>query len=230
MAMSVVYSNFCGMVVSEIRSGVERDYMPDTLGSTAALLDSTQTMTDTWQYCPYGEVAARSGTSETDLRFVGMLGYVKDALDKLFYVRARHLRPDLARWITVDPKGADHSALRRVSGFVWRIGMLVALGTVSLSTWALSNLHFLSFEFPSLAQWKVSIDGRTPDGPRQLTSSHLYFVRNAVHQVIISRDEHSRAFEFALPKTNGSEVWYVASDGSMLVDGRGRRIIGTPLD
>jgi hypothetical protein len=37
--MSVVYSNFCGMVVSETRSGVERDYMPDTLGSTAALLD-----------------------------------------------------------------------------------------------------------------------------------------------------------------------------------------------
>jgi RHS repeat-associated protein len=49
------------------------------------------------------EVAARSGTSETDLTFVGMLGYVKVALDKLFYVRARHLRPDLARWITVDP-------------------------------------------------------------------------------------------------------------------------------
>ncbi len=32
-----------------------------------------------------------------------MIGYFKDILDKLFYVRARHLRVDLARWLTVDP-------------------------------------------------------------------------------------------------------------------------------
>ena len=35
MAMSVRYATFNGQVVHENRNGVKRDYMPDTLGSTA---------------------------------------------------------------------------------------------------------------------------------------------------------------------------------------------------
>jgi RHS repeat-associated protein len=102
MAMSVVYTNFCGMLVSETRNGVEADYVPDTLGSTAALVDNTQTITVRWEYWPYGEVSKRTGASLTRFTFVGMLGYAKDILDKLSYVRARHFRVDLARWLTVD--------------------------------------------------------------------------------------------------------------------------------
>ena len=103
MAMSAVYTNFCGMIVSETRSGVERDYVPDTLGSTAALVDNTEAVTDRWEYWPYGEVSQRTGASATPFTFVGMLGYFKDLVDKLLYVRARHLRVDLARWLTSDP-------------------------------------------------------------------------------------------------------------------------------
>ncbi len=105
-----------GSDVSETRDGVERDYMPDTLGSTAALLDEKQNMTDTWEYYPYGEVAARTGTHETDLTFVGMLGYFRDIIDKLLYVRARILRVDLARWLTVDPLWPSVSAYSYAEG------------------------------------------------------------------------------------------------------------------
>lgn len=103
MALAVVFSTVNGQIASENRGGTERDYMPDTLGSVAALLDSTQTKTDTWDYWPYGEVAARTGTSTTPFTFVGTLGYFKDLLDKLVYVRARHYQPNYARWLTVDP-------------------------------------------------------------------------------------------------------------------------------
>ncbi len=103
MAMSVVYTNFCGMIVSETRGGVERDYVPDTLGSTAALVDETQTITDRWEYWPYGEVSQRSGASGTPFTFVGTLGYFKDVLDKTFYVAARYLDVLRSRWLTVDP-------------------------------------------------------------------------------------------------------------------------------
>ena len=103
MAMSAVYTNFCGMIVSETRSGVERDYVPDTLGSTAALVDNTEAVTDRWEYWPYGEVSQRTGTSATPFTYVGMLGYFKDVLDKLTYIRARFLKPNLGRWLTVDP-------------------------------------------------------------------------------------------------------------------------------
>ncbi len=129
MAMSVVYTNFCGMLVSETRGGVERDYVPDTLGSTAALVDSSQTITDRWEYWPYGEVSQRAGAHPTSFTFVGMLGYFKDILDKMLYVRARHVRPDLARWLTVDPLwppmpayeyvGSRPSEQTDPSGLIW---------------------------------------------------------------------------------------------------------------
>src|SRR5580700_1431914 len=102
MALSVVYSNFCGRVVSETRGGVESDYISDPLGSTIGLMDSAGTMTDRWEYWPYGEVVSRTGSNATSLTFLGVLGYFQDILSELFYVRARHLRVDLVRWLTVD--------------------------------------------------------------------------------------------------------------------------------
>ena len=110
MALSVVYSNFGGRVVSETRNGVESNYVSDPLGSTIGLMDSAGAMTDRWTYWPYGEVATRTGTNPTPLTFLGVLGYFKDVLDKLFYVRARHLHVDLARWLTVDPLWPDQPA------------------------------------------------------------------------------------------------------------------------
>ena len=56
MPMKFRYTVIDGEVVSENRGGVERDYVPDPLGSTVALLDNTQTKTDTFTYWPYGEV------------------------------------------------------------------------------------------------------------------------------------------------------------------------------
>ena len=42
-----------GEVIAEKRSGVRRQYVPDPLGSTVALLGNTQTKTDTFNYWPY---------------------------------------------------------------------------------------------------------------------------------------------------------------------------------
>ncbi len=101
MAMAVVYTTFAGQIVSENRGGVTREYISDPLGSTIALASSTE-ITDTWDYWPYGEVMSRTGTNPTPFTFVGTLGYFKDLLDKLFYVRARHYQPNYSRWLTVD--------------------------------------------------------------------------------------------------------------------------------
>src|SRR5436309_165257 len=90
MAMKVRYTVLDGEVVSEKRSGAERDYVPDPLGSTVALLDSTQAQTDTYAYWPYGEERTSTGTTGTPLRFVGAFGYYKDAAGRS-YVRARVL-------------------------------------------------------------------------------------------------------------------------------------------
>jgi len=97
------YATFNGNIVYENRAGVERDYMRDSLGSTTALLDSSQAQTDTFFYWPYGEIRTQTGSTKTPFTFVGTLGYYMDIASSLFYVRARHLRSVLARWLTVDP-------------------------------------------------------------------------------------------------------------------------------
>ena len=98
-----------GEVLAETRGGVERDYLPDPLGSVVALLDSSQARTDEFAYWPYGEERARTGTTPTPFRFVGTLGYYRDDAART-YVRARGLRPGLARWQTADPLWPDESA------------------------------------------------------------------------------------------------------------------------
>lgn len=102
MAMKVRYTVLDGEVVSEVRSGVERDYLPDPLGSTLALLDDTQTKTDTFAYWPNGEVATRTGTTPTPLQYLGTTGYYRDSASRT-YVRHRVLDTRSGRWMTQDP-------------------------------------------------------------------------------------------------------------------------------
>src|SRR5436305_10804008 len=102
MAMKARYTVVNGEVIAEKRAGVRRLYVPDPLGSTVALLDNTQTQTDTFSYWPYGEERTRTGTTPTPFRFVGRAGYYRDSAT-LSYVRARHLKTAQGRWLTPDP-------------------------------------------------------------------------------------------------------------------------------
>ena len=74
MAMKVKYTVMNGEILSENRGGVERDYVPDPQGNTIALMDSNQTITDTFNYWPYGELQSRTGTNPTPFRYVGTKG------------------------------------------------------------------------------------------------------------------------------------------------------------
>lgn len=95
------YCTIDGEVVSEIRNGTERDYVPDPLGGTVALLDGSQTKTDTYTYWPYGEIRTSTGTNATPFKFVGTLGYFRESSTRT-YVRARTYQQGYGRWMTVD--------------------------------------------------------------------------------------------------------------------------------
>lgn len=114
---TVTYTVIDGEVISENRGGVERDNVPDPLGSMAAILDNTQAITDTFSYWPYGEMRTRTGTTVTPFQYVGTLGYYRDSSGRT-YVRARIDRTDLTRWQTEDTiglAGGDRNTYR-VSG------------------------------------------------------------------------------------------------------------------
>src|SRR5579864_7024447 len=103
---TVRYTVVDGEVLAEKRNGVRKAYVPDPLGSTVALLDNTQTQTDTFSYWPYGEVNVRTGSTPTPFQYVGTKGYYQDSSSKT-YVRARHLDTQKGRWLTQDPIGYE---------------------------------------------------------------------------------------------------------------------------
>ncbi len=106
MAMKTRYTVVDGEVIAEKRSGVRKQYVPDPLGSTVALLDKTQTQTDTFTYWPYGEVRTRTGTTATPFQYVGTKGCHQDSSSRT-YMRARVLDVVKGRWLPQDPIGYD---------------------------------------------------------------------------------------------------------------------------
>src|SRR5438874_12309422 len=104
---TVCYTVLNGEILSENRNGGEHDYVPDPLGSTVALLDATQTQTDTFTYWPYGESKSTTGSTATPFNFVGTLGYYADSagISTKKYVRARYYDTYRCRWFTEDPIG-----------------------------------------------------------------------------------------------------------------------------
>jgi len=154
--MGVVnYTTVNGEILSENRNGVKRDYVPDPLGSTIALLDNTQTKTDTFEYWPYGDVRARTGTTATPFQFVGTLGYYRDSAVRT-YVRARILDSPIGRWMTTDPigfMGGDLNLYRYAGSRV--VSLTDPGGTVPLPPF------YRLISWPKLCVWQFprAIDG-----------------------------------------------------------------------
>ena len=94
-----------GNLISQNRGGVESQYHFDAIGSTLAVTDDTQHVTDTCAYSAFGEVTERTGGTEIPIQYVGQKQYYCDADTGEYGVRRRPLSARHARWHTVDPIG-----------------------------------------------------------------------------------------------------------------------------
>lgn len=104
------YLTLDGEILSETRNGVESDYIPDPLGSTSALTNSSQTITDTFSWWPYGEERSHIGPSTTPFGYHGTLGYYCNRPSYDIYVRKRPLDPQTTQWRTIDANWPTESA------------------------------------------------------------------------------------------------------------------------
>jgi RHS repeat-associated protein len=86
-------------LVSQSRGGVERFFHADALGSTRALTDAAAAVTDTWVYEAFGTELARTGTTPTELLFVGE---AFDGATGLYYLRSRWMNPVIGRFVSRD--------------------------------------------------------------------------------------------------------------------------------
>jgi RHS repeat-associated protein len=90
--------------ISMRRGGVSSFYIPDMQGTTRQLTDASQNVTDTLVTDAWGREVASTGTTVNPYKSFGKWGYYRDAANRQ-YVRARHLRNDLGRWVSRDPIG-----------------------------------------------------------------------------------------------------------------------------
>lgn len=105
---TTTYTLAQGEVLSENRNGTERSYVSDVIGSTIALTDSSQNVTDTFSYWPYGEERTHTGTSTTPLKFLGAYGARTDTINRS-HIGARELKTNLNRWSQKDGLRADRT-------------------------------------------------------------------------------------------------------------------------
>lgn len=92
-----------GKVISQERNGVTSYYHYDGQGSTVALTDDNQNVTDTYVYSAFGELVSSTGTTVNPFRYLGQYGYYTDVETNDSYIRARSYNPSLGRWLTRDP-------------------------------------------------------------------------------------------------------------------------------
>ena len=94
-----------GKVILQERDGVTSYYHYDGQGSTVALTDDNENVTDTYVYSAFGELVSSTGTTVNPFRYVGQYGYYTDVETNDIYIRARSYNPSLGRWLTRDPIG-----------------------------------------------------------------------------------------------------------------------------
>ncbi|MDA8235193.1 MAG: SBBP repeat-containing protein [Clostridia bacterium] len=88
-------------LIGEENGGVYRTYHYDRRGSTVALTDENGTVTDHFEYGPYGELLKRSGETATPFLYNGRDGVMTDP-NGLYYMRARYYNPETKRFISED--------------------------------------------------------------------------------------------------------------------------------
>ena len=91
-----------GDLLSQNRGGVENQYHFDALGSTLALTDDNQEVTDTYAYTGFGEPTEHTGSMVNPFQFVGQKSYYTHDSTGERYARQRILSSPIARWLSPD--------------------------------------------------------------------------------------------------------------------------------
>jgi RHS repeat-associated protein len=94
-------------LISMTRNGQTYYYHFDGLGSTRLLTDLNGTVTDLYDYDAFGNLIARTGTTENPFLFTGQQ---YDANIGFYYLRARYYQPSSGRFNAYDPFEGDSYA------------------------------------------------------------------------------------------------------------------------
>jgi RHS repeat-associated protein len=92
-----------GNLMGQNRGSGESQYHFDALGSTLALTDANQQVTDTYAYAAFGAHTEGIGGSINPYNYIGQRGYYYDDTSVQLIVRRRILIPTAGQWASRDP-------------------------------------------------------------------------------------------------------------------------------
>ncbi|MGE5341611.1 MAG: DUF6531 domain-containing protein [Candidatus Omnitrophota bacterium] len=98
--------------------GNPKYYHFDVSGSTTALSDATQAITDAYAYDSFGNLAGQIGNTPNPFRYVGQYG-VQDAPAGLQFMRARYYMPEVGRFISRDKVWGSPEQSQSLNLFVY---------------------------------------------------------------------------------------------------------------
>lgn len=87
------------MRIGQNRAGVVSYYGYDAGGSTRELIDSSGTVTDTYEYDAFGNTVFQSGSTVNEFKY---RGEQLDTALQMYYLRARYYIPKTGRFLTMD--------------------------------------------------------------------------------------------------------------------------------
>ena len=119
-----------GLIAKILPDGTASYYHYDSRGSTIALTDSTENITDSYAYDAFGKLANSQGSTPNPFKYVGGYG-VMDEGDRLDYIRARYYSPELGRFISKDPKAGKDNDGQSLNRYVYGLNNPVILIDVS---------------------------------------------------------------------------------------------------
>jgi len=94
-----------GDLVSQRRGDDSHFFHFDAIGTTRALTDADQAVTDSYIHRAFGTYVSTTGDTLNYFRYIGKLGYYQDyaSPDGGFYVRRRYYAAGLGRFLSCDP-------------------------------------------------------------------------------------------------------------------------------
>ncbi|MDP2607364.1 MAG: DUF6531 domain-containing protein [Deltaproteobacteria bacterium] len=124
------YVHGLGLISRITPSNDARYYHYDPIGSTVALTNSSESVTDTYSYDPFGKVMNSQESTNNPFQYVGTFGLMDEGSNVL-YVRARYYDAAQGRFLTKDPltgTGNDGQSLNR---YAYALNRPVILSDIS---------------------------------------------------------------------------------------------------
>ena len=95
-----------GNVISQRRSGVESQFHFDAVGSTLAVTDDNEQVTDARAYTAFGETTESTGGTVFQFQYIGKNEYYRGNVNGQSTVRRRSFAPQVIRWLSIDVTGS----------------------------------------------------------------------------------------------------------------------------